>query len=159
MAQVDDDKNGRSANIELNLVPFIDLMSVLITFLLITAVWSQVSMIQLGSSIHAMKDENKKEPPPPPPPEADFPLRLDVKDFGFRVIAGLEKIEIRRLGRDHNKEGLLARLKKVKAEHPLKIDAVITVDEELPYEELILGMDVLNQVGFPSISISTVEAE
>ncbi len=46
---------GRKTNIELNLVPFIDLMSVLITFLLITAVWTQVSMIQIGSSLYGKK--------------------------------------------------------------------------------------------------------
>ena len=84
MAQVEGSKNGRDPNADLNLVPFIDLMSVLITFLLITAVWSQVSMIQLGSSIYGKKQENQTEPPPPPPEMADLPLRLDVKDFGFR---------------------------------------------------------------------------
>jgi biopolymer transport protein TolR len=30
---------GKSQNFDLNLVPFIDLLSVLITFLLVTAVW------------------------------------------------------------------------------------------------------------------------
>ncbi|MBK7890416.1 MAG: biopolymer transporter ExbD [Bdellovibrionales bacterium] len=55
MAQVEDSGSGRSTNVDVNLVPFIDLMSVLITFLLITAVWTQVSMIQLGSSIYGKK--------------------------------------------------------------------------------------------------------
>src|SRR5205809_1081655 len=84
MAQVDDNSGGRSANIELNLVPFIDLMSVLITFLLITAVWSQVSMIQLGTSIDANKNENTA--PTDPPPKSDIVLRLDVRAEGFRVV-------------------------------------------------------------------------
>lgn len=48
MAQIDSGgSKGRAVSVELNLVPFIDLMSVLITFLLITAVWTQVSMIQI----------------------------------------------------------------------------------------------------------------
>ena len=48
---------GRSVDFELNLVPFIDLMSTCISFLLITAVWTQVSMIQIGSSIYGKKTD------------------------------------------------------------------------------------------------------
>ena len=44
MAHIDSGGRGRDVNTELNLVPVIDLMSVLITFLLISAVWTQVSI-------------------------------------------------------------------------------------------------------------------
>ena len=64
MAQVSDGGSGKKeATFDLNLVPFIDLMSVMITFLLITAVWTQVSMIKLGSSIYGK--QNTDETPPP----------------------------------------------------------------------------------------------
>ncbi len=159
MAQVDDSSSGRNANADLNLVPFIDLMSVLITFLLIKAVWSQVSMIQLGSSIYGKKQENKDEKPPPPTPHADIPLRLDVKDNGFRLIIGSQRFQIPKSGEKYDAEGLMSHLKKVKSDYPEKTDAVITVDDEVAYEFLILGMDTLNQSGFPSISVSTVGAE
>ena len=157
MAQIDD-SSGRSPNTELNLVPFIDLMSVLITFLLITAVWSQVSMIQLGSSIYGKKQENQETTPPPP--MADLPLRLDVKSFGFRLIVGTEKTELQKdASGKYDTAALLAKLQQVKKTYPDKSDAVITVDDELPYENLILGMDTLNQSGFPAISVSTAGAE
>lgn len=157
MAQIEDKSGGRSGNVELNLVPFIDLMSVLITFLLITAVWSQVSMIQLGSSIHSQKQENQE--PKPPPPLADIPLRLDVKDTGFRLLIGKDKVQIPKVGPDYDRVGLLDRLKKIKETYPEKVDAVITVDDEIAYEFLILGMDVLLQGGFSAVSVSTVGAE
>jgi biopolymer transport protein TolR len=159
MAQVDGNSKGRNVNVELNLVPFIDLMSVLITFLLITAVWSQVSMIQLGSSIYGKKNEQNKEPPPPPPPHADIPLRLDVKVDGFRLVVGTQRFQIPKASTGYDAEALAGYLKKVKADYAEKVDAVITVDDEVAYEFLILGMDTLNQNGFPSISVSTVGAE
>lgn len=148
---------GRSTNTDLNLVPFIDLMSVLITFLLITAVWSQVSMIQIGSSIYGKKTENQD--PAPPPPMADIPLRLDVKDFGFRLVIGKDTFQLPKEDEAYDTEGLLERLKTIKGTYPAKSDAVITVDDEVAYEYLILGMDALLQGGFPSISVSTVGAE
>lgn len=157
MAQVED-KNGRSANVELNLVPIIDLMSVLITFLLITAVWSQVSMIQLGSSLYSKKTENVD--PQPPPPLADLPLRVDVKDYGFRVIIGSETIRIEKAADGTwNYPALAERLKAVKTKYPEKNDGVITVDEILPYENLISGMDTMIQSGFQSISVSTAQSD
>ena len=82
MAHIDSgDSSGRKKNIELNLVPFIDLMSVLITFLLITAVWTQVSMIQIGSSLYGKKSDS--QPNPKPPPNADVLLKVDVKEIGY----------------------------------------------------------------------------
>ena len=157
MAQVQDNSSGRSANVDLNLVPFIDLMSVLITFLLITAVWSQVSMIQLGSSIYSKKQD--KVDVTPPPPVADIPLRLDVKDFGFRLVVGAETTTINKIGGQYDKAALQEKLKKVKELYPEKKDAVITMADELPYDFLIGGMDALNSSGFPIISVSTTEAQ
>jgi biopolymer transport protein TolR len=152
MAQAGPSKGDRDANAELNLVPFIDLMSVLITFLLITAVWSQVSMIQIGSSIYGKQTAADT---PPPPPKADIPLRVDVKSTGFRIIIGKETKNIPKLGADYDSKALLVELKKIKDNYSDKTDAVITVDDEVNYEFLILGMDMLIRGGFPSISVST----
>ncbi len=85
MAHIGDDGDGRSKTVDLNLVPIIDLMSVCIIFLLITAVWTQVSMIQIGSSIYGKKTSDEK---PEPPPRAEIPFRLDVLRDGYRVIVG-----------------------------------------------------------------------
>ena len=154
MAQVGGDggKNRKETNFELNLVPFIDLMSVMITFLLITAVWSQVSMIKLGSSIYGKQNTEEQ---PPPPPRADVPFRLDVKATGYRVIIGKQKIQIPKVNNEYDKRGLLARLEQIKQAYPDKVDCVITVEEELKYEFLIHGMDLLLRAGFPAVSVAT----
>lgn len=156
MAQVSDSSGDRSGNVEVNLVPFIDLMSVLITFLLITAVWTQVSMIQLGSSIYGKKTTDQITPPPP---VADIPLRLDVKKFGFRLIVGQEKFTFEKTSGEWTTQGLKERLAKVRQMYPEKLDATITVDNDIPYEKMILGMDVLLGTGYSSISVATVESE
>ncbi|HVK60078.1 MAG TPA: biopolymer transporter ExbD [Bdellovibrionales bacterium] len=157
MAQAEEGGKGRTTQIELNLVPFIDLMSVLITFLLITAVWSQVSMIQLGSSIYGKRNENQE--PITPPPLADIPLRVDVKEFGYRVIIGSERFQLPKIASGWDTEGLKARLKLIKEKYPEKSDGNLTVDDVLPYEALIIGMDTMIQGGFQSISVITAEAE
>ncbi len=156
MAQTEESGSGRSANTDVNLIPFIDLMSVLITFLLITAVWTQVSMIQLGSSIYGKKTSDQITPPPP---IADIPLRLDVKESGFRLIVGPDKYNFDKKNNEWVTTELSERLAVVRQMYPDKADATVTVDNEVPYEKMILGMDALLGGGFGSISIATVEAE
>ncbi len=157
MANIDDGGgNKRAASFDLNLVPFIDLMSVMITFLLITAVWTQVSMIKLGSSIYGKQNTDET---PPPPPRADVPFRLDVKDTGYRVLIGKQKYNIDKVNGEYDKEELASKLADIKQAYPDKVDAVITVEEQLKYDLLIQGMDLLLQSGFPAVSVATGGAE
>ena len=155
MAQVGDGggKGKREVSFELNLVPFIDLMSVMITFLLITAVWSQVAMIKLGSSIYGK--QNIEDDPLEKPPRADVPFRLDVKSSGYRIIIAKQKIQIPKVNNKYDRDGLTARLEQIKQSYPDKVDCVVTVEEQLKYDYLIQGMDLLLRAGFPAISVAT----
>lgn len=157
MAQVSEGSSrGRESSFELNLVPFIDLMSCLITFLLITAVWTQITMIKLGSSIYGKQNIEELKPEPP---KNNIVLRIDVVTTGYRLIVGKERIEINKQGADFDNKTLKARLEQVKAQYPDKYDAVITMDETLKYNYLIEGMDIVLQSGFPAISVATGGAE
>ena len=163
MAQVEDSgSNRRSSSFDLNLVPFIDLMSVMITFLLITAVWTQVSMIKLGSSIYGKQNTDEQTPPPP---RSDIPLRLDVKETGYRLVIGnplkgkSDTHFMNKVNGEYDKDALKEKLDQVKQAYPDKVDAVITVEEQLKYDFLIQGMDVLLQSGFPAVSVATGGAQ
>ncbi len=146
--------NGkRSASIELNLVPFIDLMSVLITFLLITAVWTQVSMIQIGTSIYGKKNDETN--PPQIPPQADIVLKLEIKAEGYFLTVEKQVINIPLVNGEFDDEGLTTQLKKAKELYPAKMDAAVAMADELPYERLIKGMDSCLKSGFTSISVLT----
>lgn len=156
MAYVDE-SSSRSGVVELNLVPFIDLMSVCIIFLLITAVWIQVSMIQLGTSIYS-KQTSAEAPPPAPSPHSDIPFRVDVKSEGYQVILGSQKwvIPLKRNGAYDHKQ-LTQKIKEVKSLYPEKENVVVTSQDKLIYKHLIMAMDLLLASGFPGISISTGE--
>ncbi|MFS4459661.1 ExbD/TolR family protein [Bdellovibrio sp. HCB2-146] len=153
MAHIEGESKGRKRNIELNLVPFIDLMSVLITFLLITAVWTQVSMIQIGSSLYGKKNES--QPSPTPPPNADVVLKVDVKEAGYVLTVGRQVISLPRQNEAFDEAGLVAQLQRVKQLYPEKVDAVVTVADVIPYEQLIKAMDNLLTTGFSAISVAT----
>lgn len=144
---------GRKKNIELNLVPVIDLMSVLITFLLITAVWTQVSMIQIGSSLYGKKMDT--QPSATPPPNADVVLKVDVKEAGYILTVGKQVISLPMVGEQFDDAGLIAQLQRVKQLYPEKVDAIVSVADAIPYEHLIKAMDNLLLSGFSAISVAT----
>jgi biopolymer transport protein TolR len=157
MAHIGDgDGDGRSTTVDLNLVPIIDLMSVCIIFLLITAVWTQVSMIQIGSSIYGKKNADEKLEPPP---KVEIPFRLDVRADGYRVIIGRQEMTFPKVNGAYDRDRLMLEVKKIKEVYPDKNDAVITVMDELPYDTLIGGMDALLSAGFPEISVATGGAQ
>jgi biopolymer transport protein TolR len=151
MAQIEEKGGGRNTNVDLNIVPFIDLMCVCIIFLLVTAVWTQVSMIQIGSSVYSKRTEATPDEPPPRP-EVSF--RLDVVSSGFVVKIGKKQLSIPKVNGAYDDKALMGELKTIKKDYPEKKDAVITVMEELTYDDLIHGMDMLLQGGFEEISVA-----
>ncbi len=145
---------GRRVNIELNLVPVIDLMSVLITFLLITAVWTQVSMIQMGASTLGKKFD--AQPSTPPPPGAEIVLRLDVKPTGYTLVVNTQTIQIPLMAdKQFDEPTLQTNLENVRKTYPLKEDAILQVADELPYDRLIVTMDLILKTGFKTIAFAT----
>ena len=152
MADIKSESGGRRKTLELNLVPFIDLMSVCIIFLLLTAVWTQVSMIQIGSSMYAKKlDGDQSEPPP----VDKITFQLRVKASGYIVMINSASVQIPKSNGLFDEKRLLTYLQQVKQKYPDKSDAIIALDDEIKYEEMIRGMDMLMLSGFPEISVAT----
>jgi biopolymer transport protein TolR len=142
----------RPVNTELNLVPFIDLMSTSICFLLISAVWTQVSMIQIGSSIYGKKNDTGQIEQPP---REQVQLKLDVTESGYIVSVGKSSLRIPKVGNDWDQAALVNQLKGIKAKYPDKTDGIISLLDDIKYNELIRGMDAFMIAGFPEIAIAT----
>ncbi len=147
MAHIQTGGRGRDPNVELNLVPFIDLMSVLITFLLISAVWTQVSMIQLGASFASPRDPEQKEIKPPPPLE-DLVLKLEIRATGYVLFFGKEVRTLPMQGAAYDTEALLTDLTKIKQMYPDKAGLKMAISDEIMYEHVIAAMDVGLKAGF-----------
>lgn len=157
MAHIDDGKSGKSANVELNIVPVIDLMSVLIVFLLITAVWNQVTMIQLGTSVYGKK--TSEETITEKPKNLEVPLRLDIQERGYVVVIGSTTIPIPLKDNEYDMERLSLELAEIKKRYPEKEDIFLTVSDDLEYEAMVKGMDVAIGEGFPNIAVTTGSAK
>lgn len=146
MANIETSGRGRNSNVDLNLVPFIDLMSCLITFLLISAVWTQVSMIQLGASFAAPRDKSEKQVVVPPLEE--LVLRLDVVASGYVLKIGKDTKPIPKKNNIYDSESLVFELEKIKKKYPEKSGIKIAIADDVIYDNVIGVMDAGLKVGF-----------
>ena len=146
MAQIESGGRGRNVNQELNLVPVIDLMSVLITFLLLSAVWTQVSMIQLGASFASPKDPTQTDIKPPP--LEDVVLKLEVRETGYILFVGKDVRPIPKINSAYDNESLEADLKKIKQLYPDKAGIKLAINDDTLYDVVVAVMDTGLRAGF-----------
>ena len=124
----------------INLVPFIDLMAVTISFLIMTAVWTQIGRLQVSGG---GGDGD-------PTPEKD--LRLTVGTSTFDPIPIIrdakQQIDLTKLGE---------RFKDVKEKlGPDQTAITVQTEDAVRYEDLVHVIDECIGDGFPSVSVAPV---
>ncbi|HZF25278.1 MAG TPA: biopolymer transporter ExbD [Steroidobacteraceae bacterium] len=141
----------------LNLVPMIDIFTVLVTFLLMTAVFYRTVILELNLPT-AQNDST-----PPPALQLEVMVRkakIQVADRGSGL---LQEFPNGVQGYDLN--ALSVFLQRVKQRFPSKLDATILLEPDIPYDTLVQVMDAVRVVDqkqgertvqaelFPEISI------
>jgi biopolymer transport protein ExbD len=128
---------------ELNITAFMNLMVVLVPFLLISAVFSHLAILQLNlppDSNKSQADQNQKK-------ERNFEVivrkdRITVAD----TLGGV----IKDIANDNNKQydfkALSDLLVKIKAKFPEKQNITILLEPEVPYDTLVQAMDTVRVV-------------
>jgi biopolymer transport protein ExbD len=148
---------------ELLLVPMIDIFTVLVTFLLMTAVFSRTVILQLN--LPASQTEFKE---PPPGLQLEVMVRKDLLQVADRNTGPLHTVPNNAQGYDY--DGLAEYLKFVKTKFPDKTDATILLEPNTAYDTLVQVMDrvrvfetgeganVVQAELFPDISIGDAPA-
>jgi biopolymer transport protein ExbD len=119
---------------ELLLVPMIDIFTVLVTFLLMTAVFSRTVILQLN--LPASQTEFKE---PPPGLQLEVLVRKDGLTVADRNTGPLHAVPDNASGHDY--DGLAEYLKFVKSKYPDKTDASILLEPDTSYDTLVQVMD------------------
>jgi len=136
---------------ELLLVPMIDIFTVLVTFLLMTAVFSRTVILQLN--LPASQTEFKE---PPPGLQLEVMVRKDQLLVADRNTGPLHAVPNNAQGYDY--DGLTQYLKFVKTKFPDKTDASILLEPDTPYDTLVQVMDRV-RVFEAGEGVNTVQAE
>jgi biopolymer transport protein TolR len=137
-------RGKRSLTADLNLVPYIDLLTCMVAFLLITAAWTQLA--QLSTSQHGPGAEPEDLPPM-------AKIAIVIGEDNVNVLVNQERDIL------PNKDGapdcpaLAVLLKKAKGQFPDKNDVQIASADSVLFDRLTAVMDVTIAAGFPSVSV------
>ncbi len=167
----------KSLDVDVNLVPFIDLLSALVAFLIITAVWNQTARIEVDQGVNP-------NPPPtdtPPPEDEKGPINIEIQkdqlligrvtDPGGRVqvmsvpkgskSAAVGNPELKEewctvtepiLCYDYPKlQEQIIEFQKQKPDEEL---IIVLTDDGVAYKEMIKTMDLTRSMGFPKTLLS-----
>jgi biopolymer transport protein ExbD len=146
----------KSRNLELNIVPFVDVMSCLTAFLLVTAVWIDIARIELSPKGRAPGE-------PCLDPECERP-RLSVLLESDEIWVGVSRVNdfqrIPRTTAGYDWASLERTLTSQKTsaffvDHTdIEIAAASRPGRPIAYQEMIAAMDVAIKTGFVDIGIT-----
>jgi biopolymer transport protein ExbD len=138
--------------VDLDVTTFLNLMVALVPFLLITAVFSRIAIVELNLPSTASGPEVT-------PPE--FRLEVIVREGGLEI--GNGKTVIAALPKEKDGEYDLATLSKymvsLKEDYPQNEAASVLLEPSIPYDYLIQVMDVVRSVAVPAEPDIEVPAE
>ncbi len=146
----------KSVNIELNIVPFIDLMSCLTSFLLVTAVWVNIAQINIQPKGKS-RDQAQVQ-------EDNERVILSVLVQSDRIWVGLSRVnefqEIAKKGDQQDWERFETTLKEYKSSpylndrSDLELAAESTTAAPVKYQDIIHAMDIAVRAGFQDVGLS-----
>jgi biopolymer transport protein ExbD len=120
--------------VELLLVPMIDIFTVLVTFLLMTAVFSRITILQLDLPSSASG----------PTSEPKFRLEVIIRENGLELTNGNARIsEIPKVDGEYDLKALSELALSLKREHPDVNDASVLSEPRIPYDAVIQVMDAI----------------
>jgi len=143
-------------NVELNIVPFIDLMSCLTAFLLVTAVWVNIAQINIQPKGKNRDTANVQQD--------DEHVTLSILVQSERIWVGLSRVnefqEIPKKGEDHDWDKFETTLKEHKASaffadrSDIEIAGESTSQAPVEYKNVIRAMDLAVKVGFIDVGLT-----
>lgn len=134
-APVETKGKKKSLDAVINLVPFIDLLSSLIAFLLMTAVWTQIATIQVGQQGNNQPNQQEK-------PEDKPKMTITVTEKGFMLQVGADQAAVEKAGNDYNFEELNKKLADAKANLPELEDVTVQAEDGVVYDVLVRVIDM-----------------
>ncbi len=131
-------KRRKQDTADLDVTTFLNLMVVLIPFLLISAVFSRVTIIEL--SVPTSSGGSESNTP-------NFSIEVIVRKTGLEIANGsYVEAAIPKKDDQYDMEKLSEMLMRLKAQYPEKEDATILMEPDIAYDYLIQVMDAVRGI-------------
>ena len=135
-------KRRVGATYEIDVTTFLNLMVVLVPFLLITAVFSRLTIVELNLPSAAGGPSSNED---------NFRVEVIVREAGMEISNGSATIaSIPKKDDEYDFASLSELIVELKREYPEQEAASVLMEPRIPYEYLIQVMDVVRAVEVPT---------
>ena len=126
---------------EIDVTTFLNLMVVLVPFLLITAVFSRITILELSVPTTSGGSQAVKQ---------NFAIEVIVRKAGLELANGSSVVAAipNQMG-EYDLEKLTRILLRLKNDYPEKNDATVLMEPDIQYDHLIRVMDTLRETEIP----------
>jgi len=136
----------------INLVPFIDLMAVTISFLIMTAVWTQIGRLQVQQS-GGPSDPNQEQQD-----NKTVPVTLLITEKELKLTVGGSTYDPIPVTRSETRKldlaKLTAKLKELRQNLPDQSQITLQTEDAVRFEDLVRIIDECIGAGLPNVSVS-----
>ncbi|WP_224244765.1 ExbD/TolR family protein [Hyalangium gracile] len=146
-------KGGKkSLDTAINLVPFIDLMAVTISFLIMTAVWTQIGRLQVSQAGGPSTQEET-------PPEQTKTVQLTLAITPEQMVLTADQSSFEPIPITRNEKGkldmtkLIERFKQIKEQFPDQSAITLQTDDRVQYDVLVRIIDECMGSQLPQVSV------
>ena len=135
-------KRRVSTTYEIDVTTFLNLMVVLVPFLLITAVFSRLTIVELNLPSAAGGPTNNQD---------NFRVEVIVREAGMEISNGSAMIaSIPKKDEEYDLESLSELIVELKRDYPDQEEASVLMEPRIPYDYLIQVMDVVRSIEVPT---------
>jgi biopolymer transport protein ExbD len=134
----------RTLDAPINLIPYIDLMTTIITFLMMTAVWIQVSALDVQAESLAVDNQPVQDTPPKP-------IAIIMDENGFNVSEdGDNPVLLPKNATGYDLDGLREKVAALKAAQATPAEVQVFSADSVKFDEINKVIDLVSGLGFPS---------
>jgi biopolymer transport protein TolR len=139
----------KSLDAVINVVPFIDLLSCCLAFLLITAVWTQLGKLQVSQA-------GGVPAPGVQPPKLALALSVTGKGYALTVGQDGAATDIAKKGAEYDVPTLVERLKDIRLKFPDQREITVQSEDAIEYSDLVGAIDACIKTGLDTVSVQPI---
>lgn len=137
----------------LNLVPYIDLLMTIMTFLMMTAVWTQIAMLEVQNASggqEATPEEEDKDKPKP--------ILVLLTDRGVKIQeeANPDLREFPATGDGYDFAGITIELKRLKDMRPERQEVKVQSEDSVKYNNIVQIIDIATGLELKAMTLTPV---
>ena len=144
-------KGGKkSLDAYINLVPYIDMLMCIMTFLMMTAVWTQIAMLEVQN---ASGGQEAQDEPDPNKPKAILVLVTD-RSVKIQEEANPDMREFPMQGEGYDFAGVATELKRLKDARPERQEVKIQSEDGVKYVNLAKIIDLATGIDLKALTLT-----